>query len=312
MSDLHRAEQLSEGWTNATIGQPLVDAAIDRCLTALASTGVWGRENQLLSSEIWQVAGSILERGALHCRARFKPRGYAGDFETFVMFWKRSTCTDPLGRLFDDYFQRQIAVDAVRGRIESVAAAIVEHARKYDNRPYRVTSIGCGPALDLELAMRRIEGRQPDEVSIELLDLDDDALQFAKQNLGQVMSPQNVTAQRENLYRLAERHHATRILRPTDFVCCTGLFDYLHDEAAIKLLRLMWQQLKPGGILMAWNFAPHNPTRAYMEWFGNWYLIYRTREELSKLSDAAGIPREQIALGAEQTGVDLVLVATKP
>jgi extracellular factor (EF) 3-hydroxypalmitic acid methyl ester biosynthesis protein len=311
VADLNRAVQLSDGWHDVAIGQTLVDAALGRCLEKLASTGIWGRGNQLPSSELWRIAGPILERGSLHCRARFKPRGYAGDFETFVMFWERYVCDDPLGRLFDHYFQRQTAVEAVRGRTEALAAAIVDHAKQYREHPYAITSIGSGPALDIELAMKQLDGWQRDEVSIQLFDLDDDALQYANQRLTRIVPSHCVSIHRENLYRLAERPTATKILGRTDFIFCTGLFDYLPDDSAIKLLRLMWQQLNAGGILMVWNFAPHNPTRTYMEWLGNWYLIYRTREELAALSDAAGIPNEMIALRAERTGVNLLLVATK-
>ncbi|MCC7084478.1 MAG: class I SAM-dependent methyltransferase [Pirellulales bacterium] len=312
VADLGEAEQTSENWSNAAVGQSFVDDTLDRAIAALASTGLWGRENQLPSSEFWRIAGPLLERGSLHCRARFKPRGYAGDFETFVMFWRRFKCDDPLGRLFDDYFQRQTAVEAVRARIDRVAKAIVERAQRFPEKAYAIASIGCGPAIDLERAVEQLSGSQRENLSIQLFDLDEAALSHATERLGRILLPQQVTTRRENLYRLAQRHNAAQILRASDFLVCIGLFDYLPDPSAIKLLWRMWQQLKPGGTLIVGNFAPHNPTRAYMEWFGNWYLLYRTWEQLAELAYDAGIPREHVALDVEHTGVDLLLVATKP
>jgi extracellular factor (EF) 3-hydroxypalmitic acid methyl ester biosynthesis protein len=311
LADLEQAERTTHRWRDQAAAQALVNLALDRSLATLASTGLWGRENQLPSSEFWQVAGQTLQHGSLHCRARFKPRGYAGDYETFLMFWECFKCDHPLGSLFDDYFQRQTAVEAVRSRTRDVAGVIIEHAKEYDGRPYAVTSIGCGPAIDITLAVEQIPKWKHDELSIQLFDLDDDALNYAAQQLHPMLAPQQVTTRRENLYRLAERWNAREILKPSDFIVCIGLFDYLPDDSAVRLLRFLWKQLNPGGVLMVGNFAPSNPSRAYMEWFGNWYLLYRTREQLTELSDKAGIPRVRIAIGAERTGVNLLLVATK-
>jgi extracellular factor (EF) 3-hydroxypalmitic acid methyl ester biosynthesis protein len=311
VADLNRAEQSSHGWQDDAFAQTLVDTALDRCLATLASTGLWGRDNQLPSSEFWQIAGPILERGSLHCRARFKPRGYAGDYETFVMFWEKSVCDDPLGRLFDHYFQRQTAVEAVRARTEAVAAAIVEHVLRGGRRPYSIASIGSGPVIDIEQAVMRLSEPRRKDLAIQLFDLDEAALEHAGRRLQPWLNQHQCTIRRENLYRLAERRNATELLAPADFIFCTGLFDYLPDESAIRLLRLMWQQLKPGGILIVGNFAPHNPTRAYMEWFGNWYLLYRTPEQFAELAIAAKISHEQFRVTADRTGVELLLVASR-
>ena len=96
-----------------------------------------------------------------------------------------------------------------------------------------------------------------------------------------------------------------------DVVLALGLFDYLPDEPANALLRLFWQQLAPEGMLLVGNFAPHCPTRAFMEWIGNWYLIYRTAEDLARLAEQAGIPAPCVRIGAERLGIDLFLCAKK-
>ncbi|HEX5498007.1 MAG TPA: hypothetical protein VFX03_02230, partial [Thermomicrobiales bacterium] len=54
------------------------------------------------------------------------------------------------------------------------------------------------------------------------------------------------------------------------------------------------------------------PTRAYMEWIGNWYLIYRTSADLERLAAAAGIHPANFAIEAEKLGIDLFLVASLP
>jgi len=77
------------------------------------------------------------------------------------------------------------------------------------------------------------------------------------------------------------------------------------------MLRLFWQWLAAGGLMLVGNFAPHNPTRAYMEWIGNWYLTYRTTEDLERLALRAEIPKEHFSITSEPLGVDLFLLACK-
>ena len=96
-----------------------------------------------------------------------------------------------------------------------------------------------------------------------------------------------------------------------DFLVCSGFFDYLDDPPAAALLGLFWRQLAAGGLLVVGNFAAHNPSRAYMEWIGNWYLKYRTTKQMEGLAVQAGIPRACFRVGCERTGVDLFLVVTK-
>src|SRR5690606_37362447 len=100
---------------------------------------------------------------------------------------------------------------------------------------------------------------------------------------------------------LPERPRASELVPPADFLFCTGLFDYMADGPAVDLLALMWRQLSSGGLLLVGNFAPNNPSRAYMEWVGNWYLLYRSPAQLSALADAAGIPPDCCRISADRT-----------
>lgn len=313
VADLERAEMLSLSWRNEGLACALIGLAMDRCLARLADTRCWGRDNLLASGELWSVAGKWLEVSWLQHRARFKPRGYAGDFEMFERFWQRQCCDHPLGRLFDQYFQSQAAVEAVRSRTEQIAATLVEHcfSGRIDGR-FHVASVGCGPAIDVSSAIKILPDSRRQHLHATLMDLDEAALQHATGQLDGLLSRQNVVTVRENLYRLAEKPRAAAMLHGADVLICSGLFDYLPDEAATKILRLFWNHLAPGGILLAGNFAPHNPTRAYMEWIGNWYLIYRTREELEQLAAAAGIPQSCFSIGAERLGINLFIVAERP
>lgn len=312
LADLSHAELLTDYWTNQNLGLLLVGAAMDRCLAKLAETGWMGSANQLISSEFWRVAGNRLRCGRLQLRAREKPRGYAGDFETIQLFYENSICDDPLGRLFDRYFQQQTAVEAVRARIELVASCLLDAAtQRPQERAFRIASIGSGPAIEIQLAMQLLPDECREAVRIDLFDLDQDALEHAAARIGPMLSARQMQTHRENLYRLAESTSAIAALRDCNFVFCTGLFDYLSDEAAVRFMKFLYDSLAPGGRLMVGNFAPHNPSRTYMEWIGNWYLLYRDANDLARLAARAGIPIERLRVRPERTGIDLFLSADR-
>ena len=116
-------------------------------------------------------------------------------------------------------------------------------------------------------------------ISVRLLDLDPQALDFARERIGPLVSAEQLTPIRTNLMRLPQQPDSAATLGEVDFLICSGFFDYLDDAAAVAMLALFWQRLAPGGRLVVGNFAPHNPTRAFMEWIGNWYLRYRTADQ---------------------------------
>lgn len=312
VDDLRFAATASDGWRNLELGQSLIDGALDRCLAALVETGLWGRDNQVPSHELWRIAGPILECGGLQHRARFKPRGYAGDFEMLDDFWYRRENQSLPGKLFDRYFLKQAAVEAVRARMEQAAAAIARRALETPGAELRVVSIGSGAATDLWYAATLLPEAARAKLRYSLVDIDDSALEFARRRLDDVLRPEQSTPHRENLFRLAKGKRGAAIVAEADVVVCTGLFDYLSDSDAAAMLGLFWSGLAAGGELLVGNFAPHCPTRAYMEWLGNWYLIYRTVDEFAAITAAAGIPTNERRIGADRTGCDLFLVARKP
>lgn len=71
-----------------------------------------------------------------------------------------------------------------------------------------------------------------------------------------------------------------------DLIYSAGLFDYLTDPVAEKLVTAMTAMLKPGGKLLVGNFAPSSRGRGYMELFLDWKLIYRDASQLCKLFGA--------------------------
>jgi len=287
----------------------LAQTALDDCLDRLAVTHCWGEANRVPSSRLWQIAGPWLQRGTLQLHARSKPRGYAGDFELLAKICRRVTCDDPWGRAFDHYFLEQAACNGVRQRVGKTAGLLVQQRLDAGPGPFHAVSVGAGPAFDLLQAAAMLPAKHRDGLRVGLIDLDPEALECAAAELTRHLPPPAVTAFRENLFRLPQR--AACPGGAADFLVCSGLFDYLAADAAAAMLGWFWSQLNPGGRLVVCNFAPENRSRAYMEWIGNWYLIYRDADAMRAMIRQAGIPAGCTKLSRDQSGTVWMLTADR-
>jgi hypothetical protein len=294
---------VAEGGGNVEQTYARLAVVLDNCLTALAGLNFWGPDNRLPSSEIWNAAGKWLCRGWLQNQARTKPRGYAGDHEMLSRIYENWCCDDPLGRLFDRYFQAQAAPQAVRNRMRMMTQWIVEMLN--ERRPNKIAVVGSAFGLEIRDALRAVTAEARHMLSVVLLDLDPAALDFAREELRPLLPPQQLVLQPANLFRLADRPSLAASVGGSNLILCPGLFDYLDDGVAIEMIRCLFSQLSPGGYLTIFQFAPHNPTRAYMEWFANWYLTYRDQEAFRRLFESAGLENARIEFGAEPLGIDV-------
>lgn len=311
---LARAREFTADWANEPLADALVEAALAEALNRLAATGVWGEANRVPSAAFWRAAAQWLEQGSLQRHARFKPHGYAGDWEMMTRIWHGALGGGPLERVLDRYFLRQAAPQAVRSRMEHVARWLVAERLARAGRPFHVVSVGCGPALDVAEGIRLVPTAERHGVRVTLLDLDPHGLDAASRNLAPLLPAGQFVCLRTNLNRLAKpgRPGASALFPPADLIVCTGLFDYLADAPARLLIRELAACLTPGGRLAVGNFAVHNPTRALMEWVGNWYLLYRTPDDLHSLARGAELPSDQYCVMSERLGVNLFLVVTLP
>jgi extracellular factor (EF) 3-hydroxypalmitic acid methyl ester biosynthesis protein len=291
--------------------QRLVNEAMNHCLAGLSSTEVWGKANQIPSQAFWKIAGDLVNLGSLQWHARAKPRGYAGDFEMLHNICTDYCCDHPVGQRFDRFFQDHAAPQAVRNRYQLVGEEIVRQVRVREPLPLHVVSVGSGPAADIQHAARLLSGEERTRLMITLLDIDPSALDFCKSQLASWFTEEQVRYRQENLHRVGRRRATRELLESADMIVCVGLFDYLETARAKQMLEVFWRSLPPQGKLMVFNFSPDNPSRTYMEWLGNWYLIYRTSEELREIANAAGIPDDDQRIDAEAAGVNLFLSANK-
>jgi hypothetical protein len=308
LEDLRFAEVTTSGWSNQERSDLEVSRIMNSCLDDLALTNCWGEANRVPSRALWKVAGETLSVGWLQNHARQKPRGYAGDFEMLEKIVDRTLSVDPLGRAFDYFFQEQAAPQAVRARTQLVADRIVQSVRASTREQVGIWSVGAGPAIDVELACRELSRDERARLVVTLLDLDPEALVHAERRLTPLLSGDQLRLHRDNLFRLPRLQRITATLEQADFIACTGLFDYLTDLDAVAMLQCFWSHLANGGEMMVFNFAPSNPSRAYMEWIGNWYLTYRDEAMIAALVHEAIGDGHQTQIAREESQASLYAV----
>jgi SAM-dependent methyltransferase len=205
--------------------------------------------------------------------------------------------------------------ECIKTRMEVVQERIAEVVFVEGRaRPARIMSLGSGPAREVELFLKGVcntDGR----ADFTLIDQEEDALRYASEKT----YPQ--------LLRLAGRYNLqclntsfTDILRgtsglgtlpPQDMIYSVGLLDYLTDRRAAGLVRRLYDQLAPGGLLIIGNMNETKLSNLWpMEFITDWTLEYR--DEAQMLRWAEKLEASARWTEVESTGRVRLLFVRKP
>jgi len=250
---------------------------------------------------------NLLLASPVNHRAYFKPEGYPGDYETIRLIHEdRFTGQTLFGRLMNSYTVGVSAAMVARKRTEYLADKIRGIVEKSSKPTVEVLSIACGPALEIDLLMRQ-HPRVADRISLTLLDQEIHALRFAQDNLyahrityESRIAIELIHSGLEGFLRSGkdEAHHGKY-----DFVYAFGLFDYFDQNVARFVLRHLLSFVAPGGMVLISNVSMDGLRyRSYAEFGMEWYLVYRSREEMAALLDGAS-GEHQISVQDIEQGV---------
>ena len=86
-----------------------------------------------------------------------------------------------------------------------------------------------------------------------------------------------------------------------DVIFSTGLFDYLDEHIAMRLVSNLKVLLADHGVMCISNYREKkdNLWAPLMEWICEWDLVYRTKEEFEKIFISAGFCPGQITVQYE-------------
>lgn len=217
-----------------------------------------------------------------------RPRGYPGDallldwiYRDFRLLKKPSEGSFP-SRLY----RRNISctpATAVRWRRQHLATLIDDIAIVKPNA--RVLAVAAGHLREADLSIALQRGRLR-----ELVALDQDA-----QSLAEIDTRYSVHGIPIETVHSPIKELITGKYKVEDFdlIYSAGLYDYLDGPVAQSLTTTLFNGLNPGGQLVTTNFLHSTPDLGWMESMADWFLIYRSIEDVAAFAD--GIAEERIA-----------------
>jgi extracellular factor (EF) 3-hydroxypalmitic acid methyl ester biosynthesis protein len=251
-----------------------------------------------------------------HCY--HKPLGYPGDYVLMSYLYDPV----PRGKSLYDKLMHQVAVreepmaigvqrrkDFLLDQIRTVVATGRNHAAQ----SCRILSLACGPAQEvLEFLTERNDDRRP--VEFTLIDQDQRSLAHANSCLSRMVIPGSTNVVVRYLYlgfrQLIGQADAFDALSKQDLIYAAGLFDYIKTPTAQRLVRRLFAKLSDKGRLVIGNFRRPNDAKWCLEYWMDWHLIYRDRDEMSSL--AAYIDEEhRVELQTDASGYTNMLMISR-
>lgn len=240
------------------------------------------------------ACGFVQNQRSVMGHIRLKPYGYAGDFDIIDRIYRQETC-DPEYSYWDRFALQHSAAAAVRNRKRYFVEMIT--ARMGQGHRLELCNIASGPGRDLYEAYELLTDKSA--LKTTCVEMEPKAIGYASK-LNEAYAEHIHFVQR-NVFRFQSE-------KQYDLVWSAGLFDYFDDKLFVLLLNRFGQWLKPGGEIVIGNFnEAHNPSRDFMEIFGDWHLNHRSEEQLISLALEAGYSREQLYVGREPEQVNLFL-----
>ncbi len=238
--------------------------------------------------------GDALSQETLQGFAYTKPHGYAGDFEIIDRIYSQHITNQPNLSSWDIFYHHQPATKAVRNR-KAYFHRLLDHFHSVFGN-LNVLNVGSGPGRCM---FEWLKANQSQGCMFHCIDLDPKAISYAT-HLNADFEDQLIF-ERANVLRWSpgqERYH---------LVWAAGIFDYFNDRLFRSLVRRLLPSLLPGGELVIGNFSTKNPSKPYMEVFGDWALEHRSEQQLIDLAIQSGACRNQIKIGSEPEGINLFL-----
>ena len=251
-------------------------------------------------------------------RTYHKPLGYAGDYEMVNMMLRDPKEGGSLfAKIFNVWLIAQDSASAHRNRVEFLRERLMQETLRCLRRgtPMKVINLGCGPACEVQQFLAESVA---DHAQFTLLDFNDETVSYTTRLLGEVRRRQGrhtpIDVVKKSVHQVLKEGAKPVVVSPErgyDFVCCSGLFDYLSDRTCKQLMSIFWNWTRPGGMVLATNVTPASPNRGSLELVLDWHLIYRDAERFATFAPA-GAPPDGVRVYSDDTAVNIFLEARKP
>ncbi len=263
-----------------------------------------------ISQRLFQdQAYSLLAHSPFLRRAAEKPLGYAGDYEMMNMLYRDHAEGNTLfGKILNIYFARVPAAQANINRISFLVDEMRNFADAQDSPKLRLASVGCGPSREIHQLLHNNPEIAP-RLNITLVDQEERAITYCERVLGPLALRvgTRVSFVRESVRSLLGKRRLSSTLGRHDYICSAGLFDYLSDRGFSMLLKSLYDAVSPGGILQIGNVSSENPSRWIMEYYANWVLNHRSKDQLLSFATSLEPTPKSVEVKSEGTELNLFL-----
>lgn len=248
----------------------------------------------------------------MHSRAYSKPRGYAGDYHLMTLYFAPLAGPHLFGK-----FLHHVSKSYTLGRTVVAREALLRSELKKltaHGRPLRIVSLASGAAMELQRLIATLPAHTA-PIELILVDQDDESLAYAYEAISHELGARQDVALPVTLkclhfsvrQLLRQRNDAERAVvadlgRGVDLIYSAGLFDYLPDEVAGRLLESLRALLVPGGRLLIGNLQDTPDTSWIMENLLAWYLVYRDPDDMLRLGQAVAQKGDRVGVIADETG----------
>jgi len=262
-------------------------------------------QNKMVRRYYLERIAPLLQESVFWHRCTTKPRGYAGDYLMMDMIYGNRPLpvgsTQAFSSHLDRWFLNTPTAQACRHRHEWLAGKL---ALGCADGVRKIASLACGPCRELATLLDR-QGELQHPLEGDLFDFDTEALDYARRLLEpRLGSLVRLKFQQANLLKAIRQSGQISPPEQYDLIYCSGFADYLSDVALHRLLKSVYELLKPGGVLLLAQFLdrPDHPDRSAMQWGMDWNLVYRTKPEL-QTAFAQSPFGNQVQIEAEPLGL---------
>jgi NADP-dependent 3-hydroxy acid dehydrogenase YdfG/SAM-dependent methyltransferase len=257
--------------------------------------------------------GRFFLRSSLLRWAYEKPLGYPGDFELMKRLYVAEPTGDGIDRLIDRFSIERPTGQATRNRAPYLRSLIREVIRSKAPARARIASVGCGPAWEIRTLLAE-SPELSESIELVLVDQDERALKDCESALGgwreRGLALKLLCCPIEDLVRA--QSSALASLGARDLLYSSGLFDYFNDGNFEVYLQALYEHIAPGGALVVGNLSAASPDRWFIEYLADWFLYYRTKEQLLERGQSLLPEPSSVRVEAEPVGINLFLAVQRP
>ncbi|MDD4269788.1 MAG: class I SAM-dependent methyltransferase [Pirellulales bacterium] len=246
------------------------------------------------------------DRSWLMHRAKFKPKGYPGDYAILTAIYDRLPKSPGIGGYLDLYFLNTQLGRAVPARLRAVREFLIRELGQRGGE-VSVLNVACGPCREYTEDFEIPPAVRP---RITCLDSDEEALEFARQNLARRNgATPDVSCARYNALRMSSAKRNIEAFGRPDVIYSIGLFDYITDRHLVPILKGLRETLAAGGVLyVAFKDADRYDKTVY-QWMVDWFFLQRTERQCLALCEQAGFDTGRIDVCRDETGIILNFIS---